>query len=143
MEVKEAADGDLLAPGRALVAPGGLHMVLRWTGAGYRVQVKDGPAVCYQRPSVDVTFQSVAAAARGPIAAALLTGMGADGAQGMLALRKAGAHTIAQDEASCVVYGMPREAVKLGAAAQVLPLHRIPNALLQALRHAPAPARAR
>jgi two-component system chemotaxis response regulator CheB len=143
MEVKEAADGDLLAPGRALVAPGGLHMVLRWTGAGYRVQVKDGPAVCYQRPSVDVTFQSAAAAARGPVAAALLTGMGSDGAQGMLALRKAGAHTIAQDEATCVVYGMPREAVRLGAAAQVLPLHRIPHALLQALRHAPALARPR
>lgn len=137
MEVKEAADGDIVRAGRAVVAPGGMHMVLRWAGNGYRVQVKDGPAVCYQRPSVDVTFQSVAAVSRGPVVAALLTGMGSDGAQGMLALRRAGAHTIAQDEATCVVYGMPREAVKAGAVEQSLPLHRIPAAMIAAMKNAP------
>ncbi|MEP7366243.1 MAG: chemotaxis response regulator protein-glutamate methylesterase [Acidobacteriota bacterium] len=141
MEVKEAVDGDTVGPGRALVAPGGFHMLLRWAGTGYRVVVKDGPAVCYQRPSVDVMFQSVVAAARGPVIASLLTGMGSDGAQGMVALRKAGAQTIAQDEQSCVVFGMPKEAIRLGGAEQVLPLLKIPGAMLAALKRAPAMAR--
>jgi two-component system chemotaxis response regulator CheB len=132
MEVKEAEDGDVLRPGLALVAPGDFHMVLRRQGARYFVNVKNGPKVCYQRPSVDVLFCSVAETAGPMAAAALLTGMGADGAQGMLKIRQAGAHTIAQDEASCVVFGMPREAIGLGAAEKVLPLDRIAPALLAA-----------
>ena len=130
IEVKEAADGDDVGPGRALVAPGDFHMVLRRVGSGYRVQLQDGPKVCYQRPAVDVMFASVAAAAKDNAIGVLLTGMGSDGAQGMLSMRKAGASTIAQDEASCVVYGMPREAVRLGGAERVLPLSSISGAIL-------------
>lgn len=130
IEVKEAADGDELGPGRALVAPGDLHMVLRRYPSGYRVQLQDGPKVCYQRPAVDVMFSSVAAAAKENAVGVLLTGMGSDGAQGLLSMKKAGAATIAQDEASCVVYGMPREAVRVGAADRVLPLSAIPGAIL-------------
>jgi len=130
MEVKEACDGDTLAPGRALVAPGNFHMVLRACADGYRVQVKDGPRVCYQRPSVDVMFSSVAEAAGARAVGVLLTGMGADGAQGLLRMKRAGARTIAQDEATCVVFGMPREAIRLGAADRVVPLPRIANAIV-------------
>jgi two-component system chemotaxis response regulator CheB len=129
MEVKEASDGDVVSPGRVLVAPGNFHMVLRKASDGYRVQVKDGPQVCYQRPSVDVMFSSVADAAGPKAVGVLLTGMGSDGAQGMLRMKRAGAHTIAQDEATCVVFGMPREAIRLGAADRVLPLGRIPSAI--------------
>lgn len=129
-EVKEANDGDELRPGRALLAPGDLHMVLRRSGEMYRVQLQNGPKVCYQRPAVDVMFASVAAAAKGNCIGVLLTGMGSDGAQGLLEIRKAGGKTIAQDEATCVVYGMPREAVRLGAAEQVLPLPSIAGAIL-------------
>ncbi len=137
-EVKEASDGDELRPGRALLAPGDFHMVLRKVGATYRVQLQNGPKVCYQRPAVDVMFASVAAAAKANAVGVLLTGMGADGAQGMLAMRKAGARTIAQNEETCVVYGMPREAVRMGAAEQVLPLHSIAPAILKlAARAAP------
>lgn len=131
MEVREAQDGDELHPGRVLVAPGGLHMLLRRSATGYRVSVKDGPRVCYQRPSVDVLFRSVAEAAGANAIAALLTGMGSDGAMGLSELRQAGASTIAQDEESCVVFGMPREAIRLGAAAQVLPLQQIAPAILR------------
>ncbi len=130
LEVKEACDGDDLGPGRALVAPGDLHMVLRRNGSGYRVQLQDGPKVCYQRPAVDVMFSSVAAIVKEKAVGVLLTGMGADGAQGLLTMKKAGASTIAQDEASCVVYGMPREAVRVGAVERVLPLGSIPGAIL-------------
>jgi two-component system chemotaxis response regulator CheB len=130
IEVREAMDGDRLQPGLALVAPGNFHMLLRRAGTGYRVEVKDGPRVCYQRPSVDVLFRSLAESAGRNCVAALLTGMGADGAQGMLALKEAGAWTVAQDENSCVVFGMPREAIRAGAATQVLPLERIAAALL-------------
>jgi len=130
MEVREASDGDMLAPGLALVAPGNFHMLLRRSGDGYHVQVKDGPQVCYQRPSVDVMFSSVAEAAGQKAVAALLTGMGSDGAQGMLRMKRAGARTIAQDEASCVVFGMPREAVRLGAADRVVPLAAVASAIL-------------
>lgn len=130
VEVREAADNDELKPGVALVAPGDFHMLLRKQAGGYRVIVKTGPRVCYQRPSVDVLFASVAEVAGPATVAVLLTGMGADGAQGLLKLRYAGAHTIAQDEATCVVYGMPREAVALGAAVQVLPLPAIAEAIL-------------
>jgi two-component system chemotaxis response regulator CheB len=132
MEVKEAADGDLVVPGRALVAPGDLHLLLRHSASGLCAIVKDGPRVCYQRPSVDVLFQSVAEAAGARAVGVLLTGMGSDGAQGLLRLRRAGAHTIAQDEASCVVFGMPREAIALGAAERVVALHSIPDAILNA-----------
>lgn len=131
VEVKEAEDGDLLTPGRALLAPGNYHMVLQRTAGTYRVRVKEGPQVCYQRPSVDVLFASVASAAGSRAVAALLTGMGSDGAQGMLQLKNAGAATIVQDEATCVVFGMPKEAIRLGAADRVLPLQSIAAALLQ------------
>jgi two-component system, chemotaxis family, protein-glutamate methylesterase/glutaminase len=130
IEVKEAEDGDCVRPGRALIAPGDLHMVLRSCGGRLQVNVKTGPRICYQRPSVDVLFQSVAESAGARAVGVLLTGMGADGAQGLLRMRQAGAHTIAQDEASCVVFGMPREAIRRDAACQVLPLPRIAHAML-------------
>jgi two-component system chemotaxis response regulator CheB len=130
-EVKEAEDGDDVGPGRALLAPGDFHMVLRKLPSGYRVQIQDGPKVCYQRPAVDVMFGSVANAAKENAVGVLLTGMGADGAQGLLAMRNAGARTIAQNEATCVVYGMPREAVRMNAVDQVLGLDEIPNAILK------------
>jgi len=133
LQVKEAEDGDEVRPGRVLVAPGGLHMLLRRSGTGWRVAVKDGPRVCYQRPSVDVLFSSVAEEAGAAATGVLLTGMGADGAAGMLQMRQSGAATMAQDEESCVVFGMPREAIRLGAAQQVLPLDRIGGALLRHL----------
>ncbi len=132
IDVKEAEDGDTLRPGLALIAPGDFHMLLRKTGGRYFVNVKTGPRVCYQRPAADVLFFSVAEAAGANATGALLTGMGSDGAQGLLKMRQAGARTIAQDEASCVVFGMPREAIHLGAAGQVLPLDRIASALLAA-----------
>jgi two-component system chemotaxis response regulator CheB len=132
-EVKEAEDGDTLRPGRALVAPGDLHMLLRKTGDGYRVAVKTGPRVCYQRPSVDVMFSSVAESAGAHAVGVLLTGMGSDGAQGLLKMRQAGARTIAQDESTCVVFGMPREAIRAGAAGRVVALPGIPQAILAAV----------
>ncbi len=130
MEVREARDHDEVRPGLALVAPGDFHMLLRKIAGRFYVNVKPGPRVCYQRPSVDVLFTSIAEVPALSTVAVLLTGMGADGAQGLLKLRRAGKHTIAQDESTCVVYGMPREAILLGAAAQVLPLPAIPTALL-------------
>ncbi len=133
LTVKEAEDGDVLRPGLALVAPGDFHMLLRRKTGGYIVAVKSGPKVCYQRPSVDVLFSSVAEAAGATATAALLTGMGADGARGLLALRQRGGRTVAQDEASCVVFGMPRVAIALGAAESVAPLARIPEALMAGL----------
>jgi len=136
LEVKEAEDGDTLRPGRALVAPGDFHMLLRNSGGRYSVIVKTGPRVCYQRPSVDVLFSSVAEAAGNRAIGVLLTGMGADGSQGLLKMRQAGARTIAQDEATCVVFGMPREAIALNAAEQVLPLPAIANGILTARRPA-------
>jgi two-component system, chemotaxis family, protein-glutamate methylesterase/glutaminase len=122
MEVREAVDNDSVVPGLALVAPGGSHMVLRRSGAKYFVAIKDGPPVHYQRPSVDVLFHSVATQVGANAVGAILTGMGADGAAGLLAMRQAGAQTLAQDEASCVVFGMPKEAIRLGAAEQVVSL---------------------
>jgi len=131
MEVQEARDGDTLACGRALIAPGNFHMLLRKSpGGGFRVSVQDGPRVCYQRPSVDVMFSSVAEAAGSRAVGVILTGMGADGARGLLKMKQAGARTIAQDEASCVVFGMPKEATRLGAADQVASLSRMPAAIL-------------
>lgn len=135
-EVREACDGDDIRPGLALVAPGDLHMTLRLGHNGYRVQLQDGPKICYQRPAVDVMFASVANTVKSCAVGVLLTGMGADGAQGLLNMRSAGARTIAQNEATCVVYGMPREAVKLNAAEQVLPLPRIADAIVKAVSKA-------
>jgi two-component system chemotaxis response regulator CheB len=132
MEVREAADGDVPRPGLALVAPGGLHMLLENSAGALRIRIKDGPAVCYQRPSVDVLFTSVAIAAGARAVGLMLTGMGNDGAQGMKRMKDQGCFNIAQDEASCVVFGMPREAIRAGAVDQTLPLDRIAGALLNA-----------
>ena len=140
MEIREARDGDLVTTGLALLAPGNHHMVLRRSGAQYTVQVKDGPPVHYQRPSVDVLFHSVARQAGPNALGVLLTGMGADGAEGLLAMRRAGARTVAQDEQSCVVFGMPREAIRLGAAEQIAPLDAISRRVLGILAQAPSPA---
>jgi two-component system chemotaxis response regulator CheB len=130
IRVREAQDGDRVEPGLALVAPGNFHMLLQRAAAGYRIEIKAGPMVCFQRPAVDVLFHSVAQAAGSNATGAILTGMGSDGALGMLAMKKAGARTIAQDEASCVVFGMPKEAIRHGAVDRVLPLSAIPGALL-------------
>ena len=130
MEVREARQGDTVTPGLALIAPGNRHLVLRRNGTLYEVELKDGPPVHYQRPSVDVLFHSVARHAGPNAVGVILTGMGADGAAGLLAMKTAGAHTIAQDEASCVVYGMPHEAVKLGAVDQSVPLSKIVEHIL-------------
>ena len=119
LEVKKAANGDVLRRGLVLIAPGDFHLLLRNRDGGYAVELTQGPQVCYQRPSVDVMFASVAQVAGAKAIGVLLTGMGADGAKGMLAMRRAGATTIAQDEASCVVYGMPREAMRLDAVDRV------------------------
>lgn len=136
MEVREARDGDAVVPGVALLAPGNHHMLLQLSGARYNVRIKDGPPVHHQRPAVDVLFQSVARSAGRNATGVLLTGMGADGAKGMLAMRESGAHTLAQDEASCVVFGMPGEAIRLGAALEVVSLSQIPAAILRNLtRH--------
>jgi two-component system chemotaxis response regulator CheB len=129
MVVREAVTGDVVRPGLALIAPGDYHLLLRRTEAGLTVELQQGPQVCYQRPSVDVMFASVAQVVGARAVGVLLTGMGADGAKGMLALKQAGAKTIAQDEASCVVYGMPREAVRLNAVSDVASLGDIPRVL--------------
>jgi two-component system chemotaxis response regulator CheB len=134
MEVREAADGDILHPGLALVAPGDFHLLLRRAGTGYAVELQQGPQVCYQRPSVDVMFASVAQAAGSNAVGVLLTGMGTDGARGLLALRRAGAATIAQDEPSCVVYGMPREARRLDAVGTVATLKDIAGILARTVK---------
>jgi two-component system chemotaxis response regulator CheB len=129
-EIKEAANGDEVRPGRVLIAPGDRHTMLRRTGGRYVVAVTDGPLVSRHRPSVDVLFRSVAQVAGRQAAGALLTGMGDDGAEGLLEMRQAGALTVAQDEATCVVFGMPKEAIKRGAARHVLPLDQIAAAML-------------
>ncbi len=130
-QVKEAENGDSVVPGRVLLAPGGYHMLLNRSGANYYVTVKDGPTVCHQRPSVEVLFQSVAKYAGANAVGAILTGMGNDGAQGLLAMRQAGAHTVGQDEASCVVYGMPKAAAETGAVERVVPLDRVAEVMIQ------------
>ena len=132
ISVIEARDGERVLPGQALIAPGNFHMLLRRSAEGLHVTVKDGPLVGYQRPSVDVLFKSIAETCKNMSVSALLTGMGCDGAQGLFKLRQAGARTIAQDEATSVVYGMPREAARLGAAEDILALDEIANALLTA-----------
>lgn len=131
IEVKEARDGDSVLNGQALIAPGNFHMVLKRSGARYYVNVKDGPMVHHQRPAVDVLFHSVAQYAGANAIGVILTGMGSDGAQGMLKMKQAGARTIAQDEESCVVFGMPKEAIKLNIVDRVAPLGQISNEIIQ------------
>ena len=129
--VKEAANGDTVLRGRALIAPGNSHMLLKRSGARYYVEVKEGPLVSRHRPSVDVLFRSVARYAGKNAMGIIMTGMGDDGAKGLLEMKEAGAFlTIAQDEASSVVFGMPNEAIKLGAADKIMPLERIAGAVI-------------
>lgn len=131
MEVREARDGDTVTPGKALIAPGNYHMLLSRSGANYYVRVKSGPLVSRHRPSVDVMFKSVARYAGANALGVIMTGMGGDGAQGLLEMKDNGAGTIAQDEQSCVVFGMPKEAIELGAADHIVPLEHIAPKLLE------------
>jgi two-component system chemotaxis response regulator CheB len=144
LEVREAVDGDRLTPGLALIAPGNFHMLLQWAGDGYRVRVADGPPVWHQRPAVDLLFKSAADCGAAPHAVAgILTGMGKDGADGLKRLRDKGATTFAQDEASCIVYGMPKAAWETGAAQIQISLERIAPYLVgraEAALRSPAPA---
>jgi len=133
ISVKEAADGDHVLTGRALIAPGNYHMLLRRSGARYIVSVETGPMVHHQRPAVDVLFDSVAEYAGSNAVGVILTGMGADGAKGLLNMKNAGARTIGQDEASCVVYGMPKEAAKMGAVEIVSSLNQISQEVINVL----------
>lgn len=137
IEVREARSGDAVASGRALIAPGDRHLLLRWGGSGYVVDVVEGPLVSRHRPSVDVLFRSAAQNAGANAVGVIMTGMGSDGAEGLLEMRRAGAVTVAQDEASCVVFGMPKEAIARGAAEEIVPLSRIPATLLRAARTPP------
>jgi two-component system chemotaxis response regulator CheB len=130
--VKEAENGDTVIPGRALIAPGNRHLLLKRSGTRYYVEIKDGPLVCRHRPSVDVLFRSASRYAGQNAVGVIMTGMGDDGARGMLELKEAGAVNFAQDEASCVVFGMPKEAIKLGAVDQVLSLEKLAAAVLNA-----------
>jgi two-component system chemotaxis response regulator CheB len=134
MRVSEAQDGDILRTGHAYIAPGSRHMqVIKSATGGYAVLLHDGPKIHYQRPAVDELFFSAAKLAEGAALAILLTGMGKDGAEGLLALKNVGCYTIAQDEATCVVFGMPREAIALGAAMEVRPLQAIAAAAMAAM----------
>jgi two-component system chemotaxis response regulator CheB len=128
--VKEAANGDEVLPGRVLIAPGDFHMQVVRAPRGMQVQLDQGPTVCYQRPAVDVMFASVARECADGSLGIVLTGMGADGARGLLAMRQSGCRTIAQDENSCVVFGMPREAIRAGGAENVLPLDGMARAIM-------------
>jgi two-component system chemotaxis response regulator CheB len=130
INVREAKDNDRVVPGTALIAPGGKHMMLKRSGAQYYVEVKEGPPVNRHCPSVDVLFRSVAKCAGRNALGVIMTGMGDDGARGLKEMRDAGAHTVAQDEATCVVFGMPKEAIRLEAAIRVVPLEAIPNLIL-------------
>ncbi|MEZ7911935.1 MAG: chemotaxis response regulator protein-glutamate methylesterase [Propionivibrio sp.] len=129
IEVKEAASGDRLVAGLALIAPGGKHLMVVRSGTQYVAEVKDGPLVSRHRPSVDVLFRSVAVCAGANATGIIMTGMGDDGARGLKEMKDSGARTVAQDEASCVVFGMPRVAIEMGAADHVLPLAQIPKAV--------------
>ncbi|TVR45989.1 MAG: chemotaxis response regulator protein-glutamate methylesterase [Planctomycetota bacterium] len=131
IQVKEAEDGDSVIPGRAIIARGNYHLALNRSGAQYLVQVKAGPLVSRHRPSVNVLFRSVARHAGSNAVGVILTGMGSDGAEGMKVMKDAGAVNIAQDEASCIVFGMPKEAIAHGGVDRVLPLQDIPQAMLQ------------
>ncbi len=139
--VKEAEDGDTVVRGRVLIAPGNKHTMLKRSGARYYVEVRDGPLVSRHRPSVDVLFRSVARYAGRNAVGVILTGMGDDGAHGMAEMKEAGAYTIAQDEATSVVFGMPNEAIKLGGVEKVLPLERIAREVLSAASLPPSAQR--
>jgi two-component system chemotaxis response regulator CheB len=138
IEVKQAADGDPVLRGRALIAPGNRHLLLRRGAGGYGVEVRDGELVSRHRPSVDVLFQSVAEVAGAAAVGVILTGMGGDGAEGLRQLKRAGASTIAQDEDTCVVFGMPKEAIALGVVDEVAPLSDIAGAILRHAANSPA-----
>jgi two-component system chemotaxis response regulator CheB len=131
IQIKEASDGDKVVPGCAYIAAGNRHLLVRRLGPSYFLEVRDGALVSRHRPSVNVLFRSVAQAAGGSAVGVLMTGMGDDGADGLLEMKQADAFTIAQDEASCVVFGMPREAILRGAASEILSLSRIPSAILR------------
>lgn len=141
IDVREAAEGDRVHAGRALIAPGNRHALVRRRGEEYRIELSDGPLVSRHRPSVDVLFRSVAQAAGASAIGVLMTGMGDDGARGLLEMREAGASTLAQDEASCVVFGMPREAIARGAVEEVVSLDRLPAAILKRAARAAAGGR--
>lgn len=141
LEVAEARHGDQVRPGRALIAPGGRHMRLRRQGGTYTVEVLDGPLINHHRPSVDVLFRSVAQQAGAAAIGVIMTGMGDDGARGLRDMHDAGAATAAQDEASSIVFGMPKEAIRLGATDATLPLTEVAPWLLQQARQAPAQPR--
>ena len=130
INVKEAENGDTIITGRALIAPGNKHLLIKRSGARYYVEVKEGPLVSRHRPSVDVLFRSAAEYAGANAVGVIMTGMGDDGARGMLEMKQAGAFNIAQDENSCVVFGMPNEAIKLGAVDSVLPLESIAGGVI-------------
>lgn len=130
--VKEAQNNDRVVPGCALIAPGGKHLLIQRSGAQYYVEVREGPPVSRHCPSVDVLFRSAAKAAGPNALGIIMTGMGDDGARGLKEMRNAGAHTIAQDEQSCVVFGMPKEAIRMEAVERVMPLDELPRAILQA-----------
>jgi two-component system chemotaxis response regulator CheB len=130
LEVREAQNGDRVIPGRALIAPGGKHMMVKRSGAQYYVEVADGPLVNRHKPSVDVLFRSVAQVAGKNALGVIMTGMGDDGARGMKEMHDAGAQTVAEDESTCVVFGMPKEAIKLGGVDKVVPLDRIPQEIV-------------
>jgi two-component system chemotaxis response regulator CheB len=130
VEVREARDGDRLRNGLVLIAPGGRHMMLCRSGAQYHVQVKDGPLVNRHKPSVDVLFRSAAQAAGRNVLGIIMTGMGADGARGLKEMHDAGARTVAEDESTCIVFGMPKEAIRLGGVDKVVPLGKIPGEII-------------
>lgn len=136
LSIKEAEDGDLVLPGTALIAPGNHHMLLERSGRHYRVAIKDGPPVSRHRPSVDVLFRSAAQMAGPNAVGVLLTGMGDDGARGLLEMKTAGAATIAQNEETCIVFGMPKEAIQRGAADKILALDRIAHEIMHEARRA-------
>ncbi|MDO8931524.1 MAG: chemotaxis response regulator protein-glutamate methylesterase [Rhodocyclaceae bacterium] len=130
LEVREAQNGDRVMPGRALIAPGGRHMMIKRFGAQYYVEVADGPLVNRHKPSVDVLFRSVAQVAGKNALGVIMTGMGDDGARGMKEMHDAGAQTVAEDESTCVVFGMPKEAIKMGGVDKIVPLDRIPQEIV-------------
>jgi two-component system chemotaxis response regulator CheB len=130
MEVKEAEDGEIISIGKVLIAPGNYHMTVARIGAKYVVQMNQGTRVQFQRPSVDVLFKSVSMEVGKNAVGVILTGMGADGALGINMMKKSGAHTIAQDEESCIVYGMPKKAVELGGIDKELSLYKMPEYLV-------------
>lgn len=134
MQVVEGKDGDLITPGKVIIAPGGKQMRVMRSGANYMVKCVEGEKVSGHCPSVDVLFNSVAKNVGANAIGTILTGMGADGAEGMLAMKKAGAFNISQDEKSCVVYGMPKVAVEMGGVDQILSLDSIPGGLMEALK---------